>query len=115
MHTPHLDMAFDWLDKFHKNMEKSADYAEKTLASYRLGMKAKGSIAGVSIQTETGSCAAARALPDGEVYHPDDAPHLPLSKCPQAKQCQCVYRPVMTYQVEAEREKGKGERGKKEL
>ena len=93
-------MSFDWLNKFHKNMPKSADYAEKTLASYRLGMKAKGSIAGVGIATAQGSCAAVCALSADEVYHPDEAPHLPMTECPHAATCPCVYRPVMTYQVE---------------
>ena len=43
-------MAFNWLDKFHRQMAKSPNYAEKTLAAYRLGMKAKGSIAGIRIE-----------------------------------------------------------------
>ncbi len=93
-------MAFEWLNKFQKNMTKSADYAEKTLASYRLGMKAKGSIAGVSIAIESASCDAAKALDSELLYSPDDAPHLPLADCSHAAQCQCVYRPVMTYQIE---------------
>ena len=92
-------MSFDWLNKFHKSMEKPADYAEKTLASYRLGIKAKGSIAGVSIATATDSCSPACDLQADAVYHPDDAPHLPLPDCPRAATCPCVYRPVMTYQV----------------
>ncbi|MGB1251022.1 MAG: hypothetical protein ACPG8W_10440 [Candidatus Promineifilaceae bacterium] len=92
-------MAFNWLNKFHKQMEKSADYAEKTLASYRLGMKAKGSIVGVNILTAPQSCAAACALEEGAIYHPDDAPHVPLANCPNAATCPCVYRPVMSYQV----------------
>lgn len=97
-------MSFDWLNKFHKSMTKSADYAEKTLASYRLGMKAKGSIAGVSIAVAPESCQAACDLPQGEIYHPDDAPHLPLAACPHAATCPCVYRPVMTYQLKQEDE-----------
>ena len=40
-------MPFDWLKSFHQEIEKAPDYAEKTLAAYRLGMKAKGSIRGV--------------------------------------------------------------------
>ncbi len=31
-------MAFEWLNKFHHEMEKDPDYAEKTLAAYRLTM-----------------------------------------------------------------------------
>lgn len=91
-------MAFDWLDKFHHQMEKDPDYAEKTLAAYRLGMKGKGSIAGVVVELGPDSCDAARNLPAGEVYHPDHAPHLPLPNCPQGRRCGCVYRPLMTYQ-----------------
>ena len=33
----------------YRQMEKPENYAEKTLAQYRLGMKAKGSIVGVAI------------------------------------------------------------------
>lgn len=91
-------MAFDWLDKFHHQMEKDPDYAEKTLAAYRLGMKGKGSIAGVVVELAPDSCDAARHLPVGQVYHPDCAPHLPLPNCPQGRRCRCVYRPLMTYQ-----------------
>lgn len=91
-------MAFDWLNDFHRSMEKPENYAEKTLAAYRLGMKAGGSIRGVSIQVGADSCPAAQALPAGKVYQPDEAPHLPLPGCPQGRHCKCTYRPVMTYQ-----------------
>jgi hypothetical protein len=94
-------MPFDWLNDFHRQMEKAADYAEKTLAAYRLGIKAKGSIRGVAVCPAAGSCQAAAELPPGAVYHPDEAPRLPLPACPQGNGCQCVYRPVMTYQEEA--------------
>ncbi len=96
-------MAFDWLDRFQHHLEKKPDYTVKTLAAYRLGMKAKGSIVGVAIQPAQDCCEAARNLPDGEVYHPDQAPLLPLSGCPQGKRCGCVYRPVMSYQQTEER------------
>ena len=92
-------MSFDWLNKFHHDMAKPADYAEKTLASYRLGMKAKGSIAGVAIQTGAECCQLAKDLPVDALYHPDEAPHLPLEGCPKGDRCPCVYRPVMTYQL----------------
>ena len=69
----------------------------KTLAAYRLGMKAKGSIAGVVIDLAPNCCDAARCLPADKVYHPNEAPHLPLPDCPQGRHCGCVYRPVMTY------------------
>ena len=91
-------MTFDWLDKFHHQMEKDPDYAEKTLAAYRLGMRAKGSIAGVIIQPAKNCCDAARQLPENKIYHPDEAPRLPLPDCPQGRRCGCVYRPKMTYQ-----------------
>lgn len=93
-------MSFEWLNKFHNNMSKSADYAEKTLASYRLGMKAKGSIAGVKIVTTPQSCTAIQPHAGDKLHHPDDAPHVPLADCPHAATCPCVYRPVMTYQLE---------------
>ncbi len=91
-------MSFDWLNKFQKDMEKPADYAEKTLAQYRLGIKAKGSIAGVAILVDEEGCAACQILPASAVYHPDEAPHLPLPECTKGRRCRCVYRPVMTYQ-----------------
>lgn len=91
-------MSFEWLNKFQQEMEKPDNYAEKTLAAYRLGMKAKGSIAGVRIETAENCCQPAQELPSGVVYHPDDAPHLPLSECPQGRSCRCVYRPVMDYE-----------------
>ncbi len=91
-------MAFNWLNKFHRGMEKEPDYAEKTLAAYRLGMRAKGSIVGVTIQRAENCCEAARQLPENKIYHPDEAPRLPLQDCPQGRHCGCVYRPVMSYE-----------------
>jgi hypothetical protein len=91
-------MSFDWLGKFQQGMEKPEDYAEKTLAAYRLGIKAKGSIAGVRIAKGEDCCQLAQALPADKVYQPDDAPHLPLAGCPQGRSCRCVYRPVMAYE-----------------
>ena len=91
-------MAFDWLNKFHQDMEKDPGYAEKTLAAYRLGMRGKGSIAGVIVQPAQNCCEAARQLPQDQIYHPDDAPRLPLPECTQGRSCSCVYRPVMSYQ-----------------
>ena len=91
-------MSFDWLNKFQKDMEKPDDYAEKTLAQYRLGMKAKGSIAGVSISIDDSGCEACKTLQPNALYHPDEAPHLPLADCTKGRACRCIYRPVMTYQ-----------------
>ncbi len=92
-------MSFDWLKGFQQKMEKPADYAEKTLAAYKLGMKAKGSIAGVSITPAPYGCPACKKLDPRTVHDPDDAPHLPLPDCDQPDSCGCVYRPVMSYQV----------------
>jgi len=91
-------MAFNWLNKFQQGLEKEENYAEKTLAQYRLGMKAKGSIVGVVVERAPNCCDAAKAMAEGVVYHPDEAPRLPLANCPQGRRCGCVYRPAMTYQ-----------------
>jgi hypothetical protein len=91
-------MSFNWLNNFHRETEKPDNYAEKSLAAYRLGMKAKGSIVGVRIQVDDGCCPAVRALPSDAVYHPDDAPHIPLADCSLGRRCRCVYRPVMAYE-----------------
>lgn len=93
-------MTFNWISRFLQTMEKPEDYAEKTLAAYRLGMKAGGSIRGVSVQVGENACIAANQLPVGAVYRPEDAPQIPLPECPHNRQCQCVYRPVMNYQEE---------------
>jgi hypothetical protein len=93
-------MTFDWLDKFYQHSLKEPNYAEKTLAAYRLGMKAKGSIVGVVVYTTADCCEAASELPADKIYDPNAAPLLPLANCPQGPQCRCVYRPVMTYQRE---------------
>jgi hypothetical protein len=91
-------MPFEWINKFQRSLEKPDNYADKALAAYRLGMKAGGSIIGVRIVVENDCCPLARALPIGAIYHPDDAPHIPLSGCTLGHDCRCVYRPVMSYQ-----------------
>ncbi len=91
-------MVFDWLNTFHQNIAKDPDYAQKTLAAYRLGMKAKGSILGVVVQVAPDCCEAVRELPPNRIYHPDQAPMLPLPTCSRGRHCSCVYRPVMSYQ-----------------
>ena len=93
-------MTFEWLNQFQKEMKKPEDYAEKTLAAYKLGMRAKGSIAGVQILADPEGCQGCRELDQAILYHPDDAPHLPLPECDRDRRCRCVYRPVMTYQIE---------------
>ncbi len=97
-----IEMSFNWLNDFQQEMEKPDDYAEKTLAAYRLGIRAKGSIAGVQIVIDRAGCAACKQLDETAVYHPDDAPLLPLAECDKGVRCQCIYRPVMKYQVSSE-------------
>jgi len=94
-------MPFEWLKNFQQRMKKPQDYAEKTLAAYKLGMKAKGSIAGVSILIDPEGCEQCRGLNPDAVYHPDEAPLLPLPGCDRKDRCQCVYRPVMSYQIDS--------------
>ena len=95
-------MAFKWLNDFHQDMEKPENYAEKTLAQYRLGMKAKGAIVGVRIERDPKGCAACDEIDETAVYHPDEAPHLPLTNCTKDRHCGCVYRPVMSYEKKDE-------------
>lgn len=96
--------SFAWLNQFHQGMDKPENYAEKTLAAYRLGMRAKGSIVGVRVVVASDSCCqlAQEQIDPEAIYTPDNAPHLPLPDCPQGLQCTCVYRPVMKYEVEEE-------------
>jgi len=93
---------FDWLKGFLHDMPKKPDYAEKTLAAYRLGIKAGGYIRGVRIVIDTDGCEACRALDTSIEYSPDDAPHLPLIDCTKGLHCRCVYRPAMTFEPESE-------------
>lgn len=85
-------------------MKKPADYAEKTLAAYKLGMKARGSIAGVRIVSDSRGCAPSQKLDPEAIYHPDDAPRIPLPECDRGHSCGCIYRPVMTYQLNGQKE-----------
>lgn len=91
-------MAFEWLNGFQRGQEKAPGYAEKTLAAYARGMKARGSIVGVSVEIDADACEAARQLPRDAVYDPASAPRLPLVGCSRGERCRCVYRPVMSYQ-----------------
>lgn len=91
-------MSFEWLEKLSRGVPKSADYAEKTLAGYALGMKARGAIAGVVLQVAPDCCDAARSLPPDEVYDPKTAPRVPLEGCTLGSGCGCLYRPLMKYQ-----------------
>lgn len=91
-------MAFEWLQRFQRGMEKDPEYAERALAAYRLGMKAKGSIAGVAVRVGPECCQAARDLDPAAIYDPATAPRLPLAGCPLGRRCACAYRPVMAYE-----------------
>lgn len=102
-------MSFDWLNKFLKESEKPDGYAEKTLAAYKLGMRAKGSIAGVKILIDPEGCAACQQLDPEAVFHPDEAPQLPMPECDRGRNCRCVYRPVMSYQLEDKESEGSPE------
>ncbi len=93
-------MSFNWLNSFQQEMKKPADYAEKTLAAYKLGMKARGSIAGVQVRVDPDGCEPCKKIDPETIYHPDEAPRLPLPQCDRADHCQCIYRPVMTYQLQ---------------
>ena len=93
-------MAFEWLTDFQKNQDKPDDYAEKTLAAYKLGMKAKGSIIGVRIVIDPNGCPASQTLDCESIFDPDNAPILPLDTCDRGKHCRCVYRPVMIYEID---------------
>ncbi len=92
-------MSFDWLNEFQQNMEKPEDYAEKTLAAYKLGMKGKGSIVGVRVELGKDVCSICGAVDETALFLPDEAPRFPLEGCLNDGQCRAVYRPVMTYQV----------------
>ncbi len=97
-------MMFEWLDDFQREQKKPANYAEKSLAAYRLGMKARGAIVGVRIERNERACAAILRHGAEEIYHPEEAPHVPLPDCHNPEQCGCVYRPVMRYEIEEDQE-----------
>jgi hypothetical protein len=96
-------VAFDWLNRFQHDIEKEPSYAEKVLAAYALGMKAKGSIVGVVIEPAPDCCTQVRQLPPTQLYPPHEAPLLPLAGCPLGRRCGCIYRPVMSYQRAGEK------------
>jgi hypothetical protein len=83
-----------WIHQFARHKPKPANYAEKTLTAYRLGMKAKGAIIGVRVLVSEASCPTCRAMAD-QVYTPDTAPHLPHAGCTHPEGCRCAYTPVM--------------------
>ena len=83
-----------WIHQFARRKPKPANYAEKTLTAYRLGMKAKGAIVGVRVLVSESSCPTCRAMAE-QVYTPDTAPHLPHPGCTHPDGCRCAYTPVM--------------------
>jgi hypothetical protein len=91
-------MPLNWLKDFARTKEKPENYAEKTLAAYKLGIRAGGSIRGVRILSFPDCCQAAQELDADAVYSPDDAPILPLPECTMKAECRCLYRPVMKYE-----------------
>lgn len=92
----------DWI-RDHVRTPKDANYAQRILDRYRLGMRAHGSIRGVRIITGSDSCPACRACA-GAVYHPDEAPIIPIVGCTHPEGCRCAYSAAMTY------EEGTGDR-----
>ena len=95
-------MSFSWLNNFHRDLNKGSNYAEKTLAAYRLGIRSGGSIVGVRLDLSDCCRPLAESVVEEAIFHPDDAPHLPLEGCRLGEQCQSVYRPVMAYEVSEE-------------
>jgi hypothetical protein len=91
--------SFNWLKQFHRDTKKNPNYAQKTLAAYALGMKSGGSLLGVRILTGEESCQAAQELDPLKIYLPEEAPLIPLPGCTFDRDCRCVYRPVMKYEV----------------
>ena len=86
----------NWIRE-HVRTPKDAEYAQRVLDRYRLGMRARGSIRGVRIITGPDSCAACRAH-EGREYHPDEAPIIPIEGCTHPEGCRCAYSAVMTYE-----------------
>ena len=83
-----------WIQQHARHKPKPPDYAEKTLAAYRLGLRAKGAIVGVRLLTAEDSCPTCRALAE-QVYTPDTAPRLPHAGCTHPAGCRCAYTPEM--------------------
>lgn len=77
-----------------------ADYAQRVLDRYRLGMWACGAIRAVRIITGPDSCPTCQAL-GGTVYHPDEALIIPIAGCTHPDHpegCCCAYTAVITYE-----------------
>lgn len=91
-------MQWQWLQD-HVRRPKDARYAERVLNQYRLGMKSHGAIRGVRVITGPDSCPTCRAHAEA-VYHPDEAPIIPMVGCTHPGGCRCAYAAVMTYETE---------------
>jgi len=89
-------MEMKWM-KRHVRTPKDANYAQRVLDRYRLGIKAHGAIRGVRIIAGPDSCPACKSAADG-VYQPDTAPIIPIAGCTHSEGCRCAYTAVMTYQ-----------------
>ena len=83
-----------WMRQFARSKPKAPDYAEKTLAAYRIGIKAGGAIQGIRILVGEDSCPVCRVHAD-RTYTPDDAPILPLAECTYPEGCRCAYTLAM--------------------
>lgn len=82
----------------HVRTPKDATYAQRVLDRCRLGLKAHGAIQGVRIITGAHSCATCQALAE-RVYHPDEAPLIPIAGCTSPEGCCCAYTPAMDYEL----------------
>ncbi|MER3403834.1 MAG: hypothetical protein C4289_00535 [Chloroflexota bacterium] len=87
-----------WLRTYVRT-PKDASYSARVLEHYRLGMRARGAIRGVRILTGSDSCPVCRAYA-GTVYHPDEAPVIPIAGCTHPQGCRCAYIAAMTYDFE---------------
>ena len=85
-----------WL-RTHVASPKPANYAQRAVARYKLGIRAHGAIKGVRIISASGSCGNCQALA-GAVYQPDEAPIIPIQQCTSPNGCRCAYSPVMSFE-----------------
>ena len=85
-------MTFDWLTDFSTTGEGTRLCCEN-LGGLPSGNEGQGLHRRRHGSSSTDCCDVARKLPAGKVYHPDQAPLLPLPDCPQGHRCGCVYRP----------------------
>ena len=85
-----------WL-RTHVGNPKPANYAQRAVARYKLGIRAHGAIQGVRIITASNSCGNCRALAR-TIYEPDQVPMIPIQQCTNPNGCRCAYSPVMSYE-----------------